>query len=155
MKALMLKRSAILCVFAMVCVMMTGCQAEKEFDGIAFLTSHIPQLHIGITHAQEVKTKLGAPSCVLPHDPHTWYYIAHTRSIRALQKPQLIHSQAYAFRFDANQTLRKIECNTLPVTLTHVAEKTPLPIAHNPSFWEKIFGNVGRFSSFQLGAPGV
>ncbi|MFP3943822.1 MAG: outer membrane protein assembly factor BamE [Alphaproteobacteria bacterium] len=89
--------------------------------------------------------KLGSPSTKGTFDPDVWYYISHQEKRFAFLNPDTVKRDILEVRFDKNgrvAALRRYDVKDSQ-NVAYVDRETPTR-GKELSFWEQMFGNVGR-----------
>ncbi len=96
---------------------------------------------------EEVAEILGTPSSVAMFDQETWYYVSQRTETLAFFEPEIKERNVVILRFDKKGVVSDVKKlgvddgqNVLPV------ERTTPTSGNTLSFWDQIFGNLGRFN---------
>jgi len=113
-----------------------GYLAEKD----AFKT-----IEVGKDTKATLTQRLGSPSTRGTFDPNVWYYISHKEERFAFFNPDTIQRDILEVRFDQDgrvDALRRYDVSDSQ-RVAYVGRETPTR-GKELSFWEQMFGNVGR-----------
>ena len=103
------------------------------------------QRGIGQMNQEDVVGLLGTPSCVLPYDPMTWYYISHCLERQVFFRAKPVSTVSRVVSFSKGGYLSSIKTITGGIEIPLATCSTPLPSSHGEEFLKQIFRNVGRF----------
>ncbi len=89
--------------------------------------------------------KLGSPSTKGTFDPNVWYYISHKEERFAFLNPDTVDQDILEVRFDNNGRVTALKRYDVKdgQNIAYVNRETPTR-GKELSFWEQMFGNVGR-----------
>ena len=97
-------------------------------------------------NARDVAEILGTPSTFSAFNGETWYYINEKVEYYSFLEPKIIHREVVAVHFDKEGLVDtvQVEENQNLSKLKFVERQTPTA-GNELSFFEQIFGNLGRF----------
>lgn len=105
----------------------------------------LDSIAIGLDTKETIVERLGTPSALASFDSQTWYYIAAIESQVAFQRPTTKSRSVVAVSFDpagiVQEVKRYTEEDGRQIALND--RKTPTR-GRELSFWEQMFGNIGR-----------
>ena len=113
-----------------------GYLAEREaFDSI----------ELGKDTKATLTKKLGSPSSKGTFDPNVWYYISHQAKKFAFFDPNTVKRDILEVRFDKDGRVAALKRYDVDDSrqFAYVDRETPTR-GKELSFWEQMFGNVGR-----------
>ena len=132
-----------------------GCSRIRDSKGYVADEQLIGALQTGVDNRASVQKTLGRPTLVSEVDPNTWFYVSQTTRQLAFLKPKPNAHQVLVVNFDAKGNLaqvRKLGLNDI-VNVSPSGDKTPT-LGKETSFWQELFGDVGKFGPAGGGAGG-
>ena len=126
---------------------LAGCQVTSDVQGTLISGENISTLRPGHMTQQDVLSRLGTPTYVLPSQPENWYYVCLTRETKAVTAPTIVTLRGYELTFDQRGVLRAWAPSTGAVTIAMSKAQSDLPVAREDSLLQKIFGGIKRFGS--------
>jgi outer membrane protein assembly factor BamE (lipoprotein component of BamABCDE complex) len=148
------RRIAAVCVASLLLIM-GACTRIKDVKGYIADDQLISTLQPGTDNKSSVQKTLGRPTMISAVDPNRWYYVSQLTQQLAFLRPKPQSHQALAVSFDAKGNLIKAEKLGLDqiVTVDASGDKTPTR-GKDSSFWDSLFGDIGRYSATGGGAGG-
>ncbi len=107
----------------------------------------------GTSSRADAVALIGSPTAHATFDDNTWIYISQTTSTRIGRTPGVPKQQVTILTFDQGGTLRSVAQRTKAdgKNIDMAAGATPSP-GSDASFFQQLFGNVGKFTP--AGLPG-
>jgi outer membrane protein assembly factor BamE (lipoprotein component of BamABCDE complex) len=148
------RRIAAVCAASLL-LTMGACTRIKDVKGYIADDQMIATLQPGVDNKSSVQKILGRPTMVSAVDPNRWYYVSQLTQQLAFLRPKPKSHQALAVSFDAKGNLVKTEKLGLDqiVTVNASGDKTPTR-GKESSFWDNLFGDIGRYSATGAGGGG-
>lgn len=131
-------------LFILLSVIVSGCEITNEHHGYV-MPDMEQKLHIGRTTKDNVMESIGQPSCIMPFDPNTWYYLSQDIEQKACLRPKITKVLCYTLEFSAAGTLNKIYKSDKWHNIDISKEEIPLPSVHGREIYKQLLRNVGRF----------
>lgn len=133
---------------------LAACTPTIDQRGNMPTAEKIAEIRPGITSKASVTELLGTPSSVSTFDPNTWYYIGERTSRLAFYRPEVLDQKVVAVTFDAHGIVKNVDVHGKDEAhdITPVARATPAQ-GHELSFFEQLFGNIGRFNTTDRRGP--
>ena len=133
------------------CVLLAGCSflaPPPQLRGNRVDADQLKELVPGTTTQADVRSLLGSPTAHATFDDNTWLYISESTQPRIGQTQAVVTQKVVALRFNDSGVLENVaerdKANALPVQV--IARTTPSP-GTNASFFQQLFGNIGRFNA--------
>lgn len=113
-------------------------------------TKAFDSIEVGKDTKATLTQRLGSPSSKGTFDPNVWYYISHKEQRFAFFNPDTVKRDILEIRFDKNGRVAALKRYDVDDgrQFAYVDRETPTR-GKELSFWEQMFGNVGR------GLPGA
>jgi outer membrane protein assembly factor BamE (lipoprotein component of BamABCDE complex) len=158
--------SRIPCVaFLLACLLLGGCsffQATAQLRGNKVDAEALKELVPGTSTKTDVTSLIGSPTAIATFDDNTWLYISEVTRPRIARVQGVLSQNVIVLSFSDQGVLQKVDHldkeDSIPVSV--VARSTPSP-GTEASFFQQLFGNVGRFNAIGQsptgpggGAPG-
>ncbi len=107
----------------------------------------------GTSSRADVVALIGSPTARATFDDNTWIYISQVTSTRIGRTPGVHSQRVVVLKFDQGGTLRSIQQRGKAdaAGIAMAAGATPSP-GSEASFFQQLFGNVGKFTP--AGLPG-
>lgn len=135
------------------CAAVLGACAQK-ID----VRGHIPEpedldrINLGVHTREDIAQLLGTPSTVSAFQDSKWYYIGHKSTEFAFFAPEVLERKVVVVSFDDAGIVAETKTLTLAdgQEIDPVGRVTPTE-GRELSFFQQIFGNLGRFNTDQTG----
>ena len=116
----------------------------------------VDKIRVGASTKDEVASVLGSPSSVATFDPNTWYYISKRTETVAFFRPEVLDQKVLTVRFDESGLVKEVARTDKDAGEEIVPVDRTTPTAGQSfSFFQQVFGNLGRFGDAPLKrAPG-
>jgi outer membrane protein assembly factor BamE (lipoprotein component of BamABCDE complex) len=133
-------------------VLASGCAPVVDQRGYIPDPEKVESVRPGIDNKLSVSSRLGSPSSVSTFDQNVWYYISSEEAKFAFFRPRTTKREIVAVVFDENDLVDGVKYFGLEdgQDVNIVGRETPTR-GKELSFFEQIFGNIGRFDSSTLG----
>lgn len=125
----------------------TACGNGRAVRGYIFDEALADAILPGVDNRQSVQSTLGSPSITATFSDSTWYYVSTTVRVRPVFWPDAKEHRVLAVSFNDSGVVANVDNFDLShmKEIDPVGDKTPTR-GRDTSFFQKIFGNVGRFS---------
>lgn len=140
------------------CLLLGGCSLlapAPQVRGNHVDADQLKELVPGTSTQADVTSLLGSPTAHATFDDNTWLYISEHTQPRIGATLAVVKQNVVALRFNDKGVLENVEtrdkANSLPVQV--IARTTPSP-GTEASFFQQLFGNIGRFNTGALGGAG-
>ncbi|MBL4639616.1 MAG: outer membrane protein assembly factor BamE [Kordiimonadaceae bacterium] len=142
-----------LCIVAVLAT--TACGNARATRGYIFDEALADAILAGVDNRRSVQSTLGSPSVTATFSDDTWYYVSTTVRVRPVFWPDAKKHRVLAISFSDSGVVENVDNFDLSDmrTINPVADKTPTR-GRELSLFQKIFGNVGRFSGQGQGPNG-
>lgn len=102
-------------------------------------------ISVGVDTKETIQDRLGTPTQIATFDPDTWYYISSTEHVVSWQRPKTVNQSIIAVAFDADGKVKDVKrMDKVPSRKVALVSRITPARGRELSFWEQIFGNVGR-----------
>ena len=149
-------RAPLLAIVA--CLMLGACsffEAPSQLRGNKIDADVLKELVPGTTTKSDVSALVGSPTVRAAFDDNTWIYVSELTRPRVGRFPAVLEQNVVLLTFNDDGVLSGIEQkdkeDSLPVQV--VARTTPSP-GTEASFFQQLFGNIGRFNTMGSSAGG-
>ena len=124
---------------------LAGCGERISEHGHVINQAEMDSIKIGQTNRADIIGMLGRPSFEGAFDSQKIYYASQIMELRVAGIKKTKSRLIYAFSFDANNTLQKIDLidEKSGLNVTHIDAKTPTP-GDTFGVVEQIFSNIKR-----------
>ena len=136
-------------------LLLAGCSflaPPPQLRGNRVTSDQLKELVPGTSTEADVQSLLGSPTAHATFDDNTWLYISERTRPRIGRTLGVLSQDVVALRFNDKGVLEHVQtrdkANSLPVQV--IARTTPSP-GTNASFFQQLFGNIGRFNAGGLG----
>ena len=125
--------------------LLAGCAPIVHQQGHIRDAEVLAQIKPGEQSRQEVASLLGTPSAMGTFDDRRWYYISRRTETEAFYTPELVDQGVTVITFDENGVVAEVTSLSLAEAraIEPVEEESPTH-GRELSFFEQIFGNIGR-----------
>ncbi|NTZ41528.1 outer membrane protein assembly factor BamE [Altererythrobacter sp. SALINAS58] len=132
----------------------SGCTSIRENRGYIVDQTLTQSVQPGIDNRQSVQATLGRPTFTSQFGEPVWYYVSSITGRRPFVRPKIEEHSVLAVRFDAEGNVIAADRSGLEqvVYLTPDSDQTPT-LGRERSFFEDLFGNIGRVGAPGMGAP--
>lgn len=127
-----------------------GCsfiEAPAQVRGNAVDPDQLKQLVVGTSTEKEAEALLGSPTARATFDDNTWLYISEVTRSRIARKPGEMKQNVVVLSFNQSGVLQHMQkldmADSQPVTIA--SRTTPSP-GSEASFFQQLFGNIGRYN---------
>ena len=130
---------------ALAAVLLAGCEPIVHQQGHVRDAAVLAQIEPGVQTREDVARLLGTPSAVGTFDDKRWYYISRRTETEAFYAPELVDQEITEIAFDENGVVAEVTSLSLADAraIEPVEEESPTR-GRELSFFEQIFGNIGR-----------
>lgn len=134
-----------------------GCGRIREHKGYIADETLIASIQPGVDNRQSVAASLGRPTFESqinqPGEPPVWYYFSRDTRQLAFARPSPSQQMLLAIRFDAAGNVVSVDRTGLEqiASIDPYGEETPT-LGRERSFWDELFGNIGRAGAVGPGA---
>lgn len=102
-------------------------------------------ISVGVDTKQTISDRLGTPTLRSSFDPDTWYYISQTQEQVVWYEPWTTKQDIIEVKFDEQDRVRNVaRLDETAMHKVHPTKQTTPTRGRVLSFWEQMFGNVGR-----------
>lgn len=133
----------------------TACGNSRAVRGYVFDKELADAIQPGVDNRLSVETTLGTPTMTASFDQSTWYYVSTTVRVRPVFWPDAKDHRVLVVAFNDRGVVSTV--NNLGIDdmrdVTSVSDKTPTR-GRKTSFFEQIFGSIGRFGGAGPGQRG-
>jgi outer membrane protein assembly factor BamE (lipoprotein component of BamABCDE complex) len=144
---------------ALLALSLGGCGVVHIFDptvrqrGALVDPDALKELIPGTSSRADAVSLIGSPTARATFDDNTWIYISQRTSTRIGRTPGVVDQKVVILTFDPNGTLRGISERSKAdgKSIDMASGATPSP-GSEASFFQQLFGNVGKFTP--AGLPG-
>ena len=126
-------------------ILLAGCEPIVHQQGHVRDAAVLAQIEPGVQTREDVARLLGTPSAVGTFDDKRWYYISRRTETEAFYAPELVDQDITEIAFDENGVVAEVTSLSLADAraIEPVEEESPTR-GRELSFFEQIFGNIGR-----------
>ncbi len=104
----------------------------------------------GVDTKATIQDRLGTPTAVATFDPDRWYYISSTEHVVSWHQPKTVNQSIIQVEFDASGTVKDVKrYNSVPSRNVALVTRITPTRGRELTFWEQIFGNIGRLPTDQ------
>ena len=130
---------------ALAAALLAGCAPIVHQQGHIRDAEVLAQIEPGAQTREEVARLLGSPSAVGTFDDSRWYYISRRTETEAFYAPDLVDQSVTVIAFDENGVVMEVASMSIEEAraVEPVEEESPTR-GRELSFFEQIFGNIGR-----------
>jgi outer membrane protein assembly factor BamE (lipoprotein component of BamABCDE complex) len=128
-----------------VLVLTAGCTRVRDHQGYLVDETLVAAIQPGVDNRDSVASTLGRPSFVGQFDQRDWYYVSRGTKNLAFSKPDPDTQMTLHIRFDEAGNVASVERTGLEkvASINPSRDKTPT-LGRDRSFFEELFGNIGR-----------
>ena len=136
------------------CLTLAACTPTLVVQGYVPDEETLATVQQGVDSKDAVVSKLGSPSSVAAFDDDTWIYISKQTENFAFFEPTVIGQDVVAINFDPEGRVEEVRRYTLEDgrLIDPVTRETPTQ-GRELGILEQLFGNIGRFTAGNDGAP--
>lgn len=129
----------------------SGCTRVRGHQGYIMDKTLASSIQPGIDNRESVLKTLGNPSFAGQFDTGDWYYFARTTRQYAFATPNPVAQDVFKVSFDPSGTVAAVQMGGMDqiASINPSSRETPT-LGRDRSFFEELFGNIGR-----VGAPGM
>lgn len=144
----MSKRHLALLPLAAATILVGGCARTPGFQGYIADPTLLQAVAPGIDDKASVEATLGRPTFTGQFTPNDWYYVSRTTKQYGFGQPKATDQTVLHVRFDRAGNVALVEKKGMEqvVNLSPISKKTPT-LGRKRSFWQDLFGNIGRVGS--------
>ena len=130
---------------ALAAALLAGCEPIVHQQGHVHDAEVLAEIKPGVQTREDVARLLGSPSAVGTFDDKLWYYISRRTETTAFYAPDLVDQSVIVIDFDESGVVAGVTSLTLAEAraIEPVEEESPTR-GRELSFFEQIFGNIGR-----------
>jgi outer membrane protein assembly factor BamE (lipoprotein component of BamABCDE complex) len=139
------------------CLLLGACsffQATPQLRGNKVDAESLKELVPGTSTKTDVTSLIGSPTAIATFDDNTWLYISEVTRPRIARIQGVLSQNVIILSFNDQGVLENInhvnQDDSIPVSV--VARSTPSP-GTEASFFQQLFGNVGRFNAIGNQTP--
>lgn len=126
---------------------MAACTSQYETRGNLPDDERLVEVVPGEVYARDVAEILGTPSTFSSFGGESWYYISERVERYAFYEPKLLERKVIRVDFDAKGLVSDVEIqDQLAGRKIQFVERETPTAGHSLTFFEQIFGNLGRFN---------
>ncbi|MDR2098481.1 MAG: outer membrane protein assembly factor BamE [Rickettsiales bacterium] len=135
-------------IFCMaMCLLLASCITKEYKSGVPIREAEMERMQSAATKRQ-VRDILGSPSSMTFVGPEKWFYFNAEGSIFAFLDPKFQKYQILSVKFNPDDTVAEMKLSDIKDKEFATAEAgTELPSEIKLSFFQELFGNIGRFSA--------
>lgn len=143
-----------------ICAAMIGlvgaCAPDVATRGNLLTDQQVGQIDVGVSTAEEVRSRFGSPTARATFDDNIWYYIGQRTETTAFFDPEITTRRVVRIAFDETGRVASIDERTLEdgEQFAFVERETPT-LGRELGLLEQLFGNLGRFNAPGAGTPNV
>lgn len=133
------------------CLLLGGCsffEAPEQFRGNKIDADSLKELVPGTSTKADVTALVGSPTATATFDDNTWLYVSEVTRPRIGRTLGVLTQHVVVLSFNGQGVLQHVDQldqdDSIPVTV--VARTTPSP-GTEASFFQQLFGNIGRFNA--------
>lgn len=142
------QRCAAICLITVMAGTLASCVYDTTRRGYSSVEPKLDAVEIGMARPQ-LLALLGTPSIQGLYDNKRLIYLSETVDNRIILKPRITSRRIIALQLDANDRLSAIERYDLDDQIALTLNETETPTrSKTATFWDELFGNLGRFSNF-------
>ncbi|GGF70870.1 MULTISPECIES: outer membrane protein assembly factor BamE [Terasakiella] len=128
-------------------LMLNACGAQYATRGNLPTEQRLSEVIPGEVHARDVAEILGTPSTFSTFGGESWYYISERVEYFAFLEPKILDRKVIRVQFSKDGTVEKVdERDNQHTRDIQFVERTTPTAGNELSFFEQIFGNLGRFN---------
>ena len=122
-------------------------EPPKQLRGNRVDPDLLKELTVGTSSRNDVQSLLGSPTTRATFDDNTWIYIGEVTHTRIGRVPGVDSQEVVVVKFDQGGVLRDVKRLSQDdgKEVQVVSRTTPSP-GSEASFFQQLFGNIGRFS---------
>ena len=127
---------------------LSGCTTQRQLRGYLMDYSMVDKVTVGLDNVYSVEHTFGSPSITGTFDDSLWYYVSTGTITKAVFNEEPVYHLVLSVKFDEEgivEDVRYFNLNDIQ-KIDPVNDKTPTR-GRELSFWEQIFGNIGRFAA--------
>ena len=130
---------------ALAAALLAGCTPIVHQQGHVRDAEVLAQIEPGEQTREEVARMLGTPSAVGTFDDSRWYYVSRRTETTAFYAPDLVDQSVTVIAFDENGVVAEVASLSIEEAraIDPIEEESPTR-GRELSFFEQIFGNIGR-----------
>jgi len=128
-------------------MMLSACSSQYATRGNLPDPERLAELIPGEVHARDVAEILGTPSTFSTFGGESWYYISERVEYYAFLEPEILERKVVAVTFDKDGLIKSVDKrdNQEGRKIQFIERKTATA-GNEITFFEQIFGNLGRFN---------
>ena len=133
----------------------SGCAPTESSRGYFADPARAEAISVGVDTRQTIADRLGTPTLRSAFDPNIWFYVSQTQQQVVWYEPVTTKQDIIKVTFDDRGRVTAVE-HVDQAAMHHVhpvAEVTPTR-GRELSFWEQMFGNIGRMPVSPAGEQG-
>lgn len=141
---------------AAIVLLSSGCARTRGFQGYIADPTLTGAVQPGVDDKNSVESTLGRPTFMGQFTPDDWYYVSRTTKQYGFGQPKAIDQSVLHLRFDRAGNVALVEKKGMEqvVRISPNGDKTPT-LGRNRTFWQDLFGNIGRVGAGGLGGGGT
>ncbi len=128
-------------------VAVTACAPIRATRGNIVEDEKLAELAVGSSTVNDVLDVLGSPTTVGTFNERVWYYIGQRTERMSFFEPDIIERRVLMVAFDETGVLQQMEERGLDDAQdVELVERETPTLGRRITFFEQMFGNLGRFS---------
>jgi outer membrane protein assembly factor BamE (lipoprotein component of BamABCDE complex) len=133
--------------------LLAACITKEYKSGVPIRDAELEKMRAAATKS-EVYGVLGSPSSVTFAGPEKWFYFNAEGSVFAFFDPKFTKYQILSVKFNPDDTVAELRVSDIKDEEFSTADaRTDLPSEIRLSFFQELFGNIGRFSAVPGNSP--
>lgn len=127
--------------------MLSACTSQYATRGNLPSEDRLAEVVPGEVHARDVAEILGTPSTFSTFGGESWYYISERVEYYAFLEPKILDRTVIQVKFSKDGMVEKVrERDNARIRKMKFVERTTPTAGNEITFFEQIFGNLGRFN---------
>lgn len=141
------------CALALTTLVLAACTPTIANRGTLIEDDKLAEIKVGESSREDVINLIGTPTQIATFDENTWYYFGRTTKQVAFLDPEVVKQEAVEIHFNEDghvSDLKKLD-PAAAQDISPTTRRTPT-YGHVTTFWEQLFGNLGRPGAVGSGA---
>lgn len=138
-------------------VTLAACGGREDVRGSVMTKERMDEIRPGSTTQSELIEIIGSPtaSTMFPQEGQIWYYISKETKTVAFFEPEVMKQEVLEIRFDPSGRVADIRTYGIDdAKQIQLVSRTTPTRGKELSFFEQMFGNIGRFNDRGTGTQG-
>jgi len=128
-------------------LLLGACTSQYATRGNLPSEDRLAELVPGEVHARDVAEILGTPSTFSTFGGESWYYISERVEYYAFLEPEILDRTVIQVKFSKDGMVETVrERDNARIRKMKFVERTTPTAGNEITFFEQIFGNLGRFN---------